>query len=49
MLAALSRYMPGYELFLDGIEATGKGNSWEGKGLRIEIGKERQVLATKEF
>ncbi|GAA5826376.1 hypothetical protein JCM5353_004740 [Sporobolomyces roseus] len=45
----ISRYMPGYELFLDGIEATGKGNSWEGKGLRIEIGKERQVLATKEF
>jgi len=41
--------MPGYELFLNGIEAKGKGNSWEGRGLRIEIGKKREVIGTKEF
>ncbi|WVR05042.1 hypothetical protein IAU60_002054 [Kwoniella sp. DSM 27419] len=38
----VERYMPGYELWKEGIWA--KGTGWEGKGLRIKYGKARDVM-----
>ncbi|KAK8869948.1 hypothetical protein IAR55_000517 [Kwoniella newhampshirensis] len=38
----VERYMPGYELWKEGIFA--KGTPWEGRGLRIEFGASREVI-----
>ncbi|WVF72470.1 hypothetical protein IAT40_007285 [Kwoniella sp. CBS 6097] len=38
----VERYMPGYELWKEGIGA--KGTGWEGRGLRLKFGKDREVV-----
>ncbi|WVQ98469.1 hypothetical protein IAU59_005595 [Kwoniella sp. CBS 9459] len=42
----VERYMPGYELWKEGIWATGTG--WEGRGLRLKFGKDREVVEVTE-
>ncbi|TXT11277.1 hypothetical protein VHUM_02028 [Vanrija humicola] len=41
----VARYMPGYELWKDGMWETGRGLPWEGSGLRLYYGPEREVTA----
>lgn len=43
--AFVARYMPGYELWKDGMWDTGRGLPWEGSGLRLYYGPEREVTA----
>ncbi|GAA5972281.1 hypothetical protein JCM21900_002571 [Sporobolomyces salmonicolor] len=43
----IARYMPGYELFLRGIEAP--HSTWKGKGLRVKIGRRREVVGVERF
>ncbi|KAK4046872.1 hypothetical protein OIV83_005768 [Microbotryomycetes sp. JL201] len=43
----IARYMPGYELFLDGIERADA--PWHSKGLRLVIGQQREIVATETF
>ncbi|WWC85325.1 uncharacterized protein L201_000187 [Kwoniella dendrophila CBS 6074] len=38
----VERYMPGYELWKEGI--WNKGTTWEGRGLKLVFGPEREVL-----
>ncbi|WWC61287.1 uncharacterized protein I303_103868 [Kwoniella dejecticola CBS 10117] len=38
----VERYMPGYELWKEGIYAS--GTRWEGRGLKLVFGSEREVL-----
>lgn len=39
--------MPGYELFLHGIQA--EDAPWRGEGLRIVLGKDREVVGHAKF
>jgi D-glycerate 3-kinase len=39
--------MPGYEVFLRGIQDS--SSNWTGKGLRVVIGKKREVKAVERF
>jgi len=41
------RYMPGYELFLEGIQSSSA--TWAGHGLKLLVGREREILATETF
>ncbi|GAA5826047.1 hypothetical protein JCM3770_002036 [Rhodotorula araucariae] len=43
----IARYMPGYELFLRGIDDP--KSTWAGKGLRVVIDKARDVLGVELF
>ncbi|GAA5980661.1 hypothetical protein JCM11641_000167 [Rhodosporidiobolus odoratus] len=43
----ISRYMPGYELWLQGLSST--SSSWVGKGLRVVVGKDRGVVKVEGF
>ncbi|BGP42018.1 hypothetical protein JCM10449v2_006015 [Rhodotorula kratochvilovae] len=43
----IARYMPGYELFLRGIDDP--KSTWAGKGLRVVIDKARDVLGVEQF
>ncbi|GAA5873695.1 hypothetical protein JCM1840_003005 [Sporobolomyces johnsonii] len=43
----IARYMPGYELFLCGIDAP--HSTWKGKGLRVKIGRGREVVGVERF
>ncbi|GAA5999169.1 putative ATP-dependent kinase [Rhodotorula paludigena] len=43
----IARYMPGYELWLRGIDAADA--SWAGKGLRVVIDKARAVSSVERF
>ncbi|KAG8721773.1 hypothetical protein FRC08_010405 [Ceratobasidium sp. 394] len=43
----VARYMPGYELFQDTIEAP--SNPWHGRGIRIELDRQRAVIRTEQF
>ncbi|BGP26312.1 D-glycerate 3-kinase [Rhodotorula toruloides] len=43
----IARYMPGYEVFLRGIEHP--SSTWTAKGLRVVIGKMREVKAVERF
>lgn len=42
-----SRYMPGYELFLDGL--SGPSAPWHGNGLRLVLNDKRDVVAEEAF
>lgn len=46
-LLAPPRYMPGYELFMEGIESPTA--PWKGRGLKLSIGRGRDVVATESF
>lgn len=39
--------MPGYELFLEGIESPSA--PWKGKGLKLRVGRSRDVVVTEQF
>jgi D-glycerate 3-kinase len=39
--------MPGYELYLESVQR--HGAPWEGRGLRLVIGREREVIADERF
>lgn len=41
------RYMPGYELFLEGVQSPEA--SWKGKGLKLVVGRGREIVGTEEF
>lgn len=41
------RYMPGYELFLEGVQSPQA--SWKGKGLKLIVGRGREIVATEGF
>ncbi|GAA6033935.1 hypothetical protein JCM8097_000416 [Rhodosporidiobolus ruineniae] len=43
----IARYMPGYELWLPGLSAA--SSSWAGKGLRVLLGKGREVVGVETF
>ncbi|KAM0792669.1 hypothetical protein ACM66B_002449 [Microbotryomycetes sp. NB124-2] len=43
----IARYMPGYELFLDGVER--KDAPWHSRGLRLVIGEQREIVTTETF
>ncbi|OCF44702.1 actin cross-linking [Kwoniella heveanensis CBS 569] len=43
----VERYMPGYELWKEGIWA--KGTGWEGRGLRLRFGKDREETLADEI
>ncbi|ORY54886.1 hypothetical protein BCR35DRAFT_296628 [Leucosporidium creatinivorum] len=45
--AFIARYMPGYELFLEGIQSDEA--RWKGHGLKLIVGKSREITATQEF
>ncbi|ORY88417.1 P-loop containing nucleoside triphosphate hydrolase protein [Leucosporidium creatinivorum] len=45
--AFIARYMPGYELFLEGIQSPSA--AWAGHGLKLLVGREREILATEPF
>ncbi|GAA6063511.1 hypothetical protein JCM10212_004724 [Sporobolomyces blumeae] len=45
----ISRYMPGYELFLKGIDSPDVANPWTGNGLKILIDKRREVQGVERF
>lgn len=44
---ALYRYMPGYELFMDGLH--GQRTPWHGRGLRIILDENRTVVTEETF
>ena len=39
--------MPGYELFMEGIESPTA--PWNGRGLKLSVGRGRDVVATESF
>ena len=41
------RYMPGYELFLDGL--SGAEAPWRGRGYRLVLDADRAILREEEF
>ncbi|KAI5480164.1 hypothetical protein MNV49_001490 [Pseudohyphozyma bogoriensis] len=43
----IARYMPGYELFLDGIQSPDA--PWHRKGLKLIVGREREIVGTETF
>lgn len=43
----VERYMPGYEIW--GEEVTSEKRPWHGKGLRLDIGSEREVIRVTTF
>lgn len=43
----VSRYMPGYELFGDGVSDPAR--RWSGKGLKLKVGREREVVGVQTF
>jgi pantothenate kinase-related protein Tda10 len=47
--AFVARYMPGYELWKDSMWDVGRGLLWEGSGLRLYYGPEREVTAIAQM
>lgn len=47
VIAFVDRYMPGYELFLDGVRD--RSNRWAGRGMAITLGQDREVVGQVEF
>ncbi|KDN46138.1 hypothetical protein K437DRAFT_256319 [Tilletiaria anomala UBC 951] len=43
----VERYMPGYELWAE--QVTHEARRWHGKGLRVDIGPQREVVSVSEF
>lgn len=43
----VDRYMPAYELFLEGVRSPDA--RWHGKGLAVQLGEEREVVGTSKF
>lgn len=47
VIAFVDRYMPAYELFLDGVRSPEA--RWHGAGLAVQLGEEREVISTSHF
>jgi D-glycerate 3-kinase len=45
--AFIGRYMPGYELWLEGVQSAHA--PWKGRGLQLVVGEEREILGTRDF
>jgi D-glycerate 3-kinase len=45
----VDRYLPGYELWMDGIQTGRYAEQWQGRGLSLVYGVDRQVLRVKTF
>ena len=45
----VDRYLPGYELWMDGIKTGRYAEQWQGRGLSLVYGVDRQVLRVKTF
>lgn len=47
VVAFVDRYMPGYELWLEGVRSPMQ--PWYGRGLAIHLGEDREVLECESF
>lgn len=47
IIAFVDRYMPAYELFLEGVRSPTQ--CWAGQGMSINLGESREVLGTGKF
>jgi pantothenate kinase-related protein Tda10 len=43
----VDRYMPAYELFLEGVRSPDA--RWHGNALAVQLGEEREIVGTSKF